>query len=174
MNPFSRITTLARSKEYLKGVLIDLIALAVIFFTPVLAHLANIPFYMIEPMRLMVMISIAHSTRVNSYILAFTLSLFSYAVSGHPEPVKMLVMTIEMVANVFLFYLLLRKLNNVFFSMVAAIITSKILCYTLYLIFFSLIFLLEEAGTVFLIAQIITTMLFSAYVSWFYKKKITD
>jgi hypothetical protein len=83
-------------------------------------------------------------------------------------------MTIEMVANVFLFYLLLRKLNNVFFSMVAAIITSKILCYTLYLIFFSLIFLLEEAGTVFLIAQIITTMLFSAYVSWFYKKKITD
>ena len=166
------LTARVNTKEIRKVVLLDLVAFAIVFFVPVLAHRINFPVYMIEPMRLMVIISVAHSTKANSFLLAFTLSLFSYAVSGHPELLKTVVMTVEMGVNVFLFYFLLSKLHSVFFSMVTAIITSKVLCYALYLVLFSMSFLKEEAETSFLIAQVVTTLLFSAYVSFFLKKKV--
>ena len=124
----------------------------------------HLPFYMIEPMRLMVVLSIAHSSRINSYLLAFTLPLFSWAVSGHPEFYKMLVMTAEITANVFLFYYLIRKIDSAFLSMIISIIVSKVLCYSMYLVFFPIVFFREEADTTFLIAQGFTTLIFSFYV----------
>lgn len=153
-----------RNRTFLTAILLDILALAVVYFTPAIGELIHLPFYMIEPMRLMVILSIAHSTSANSYLLALTLSFFSWAVSGHPEFFKMLVMTSELMANVFLFYFLFRKLDSVFLSMVIAIVVSKIFCYGLYLIFFSMMFLREEADSTFLIAQVITTLLFSVYV----------
>ncbi len=153
-----------RVRDISKALLLDIVALAVVFFTPKIGELIHLPFYMIEPMRLMVVLSIAHSSRANSYLLAFTLSLFSWAVSGHPEFFKMLVMTGEITANVFLFYYLLLKIDSVFLSMIIAIVVSKVLCYALYLVFFSMMFLKEEADPSFLISQVITTLVFSFYV----------
>jgi hypothetical protein len=164
---YSRI----QSKDVLKTLILDGVALAVVFLIPFIADLFHFPFYMIEPMRLMVMISIAHTSRINSYLLAFVLPFFSWVVSGHPEFFKMLIMTAELGINVYLFYLLLKKSDHVFLTMIAAIIISKIICYSSYLVFFSMTFFREEAVPSFLIAQAITTMLFSLYVSIFYKKR---
>jgi hypothetical protein len=125
---------------------------------------------MIEPMRLMVILSVAHSTRVNSYILAFSLPLFSWIVSGHPEFLKMAVMTGEIAINVFAFYYLVRRIGTVLFSMVISIVVSKVICYAFYLIFFSMMFIQEESEPLFLVAQVITTLVFSAYVSFFFRK----
>jgi hypothetical protein len=55
--------------------------------------------------------------------------------------------------------------------MVISIVVSKIFCYALYLVFFSIMFIEEEAEPVFLIAQVITTVLFSSYVSIILQKK---
>jgi len=160
-----------QSGNVLKTLILDGVALAVVFLIPFIANLLQFPFYMIEPMRLMVMISIAHTSRINSYLLAFVLPFFSWVVSGHPEFFKMLIMTAELSINVYLFYLLLKKSDHVFLTMIMAIIISKIICYCSYLVFFSMTFFREEAAPSFLIVQTITTVLFSLYVSIFYRKR---
>ena len=160
-----------QARNVSKALLLDIAALVLVMFTPKIGELIHLPFYMLEPMRLMVVLSIAHSSRANSYLLAFTLSLFSWAVSGHPEFFKMLVMTGEMTVNVFLFYYLLRKIDSAFLSMIISIVVSKVLCYALYLVFFSMMFLKEEADPSFLIAQVITTLVFSFYVFLILRKK---
>jgi len=160
-----------RTEDIRKGLILDIIALAVVFFTPAIAHLIRIPFYMIEPMRLMVMLSIAHSTRINSLILALILPVFSWAVSGHPQVFKMLIITGEMAFNVVLYYYLVRKNDSVFLSMIISIFTSKIMCYILYLVFFSMMFIKEEADPAFLISQVVTTLIFSSYVAIILRKK---
>jgi len=154
-----------------KIILFDCLALAIVFFVPKIGEILQLPFYMIEPMRLMVIISIAHFKRFNAFLLALTLPLFSWIVSGHPEFYKMLVMTCEIMVNVFLFYFLIHKFGSVFLSMIIAIIVSKVLCYTLYLVFFSIMFIKEEAQPSFLIAQLITTLVFSTYVFFIYRKR---
>ena len=162
--------TVIHSKELLKSVCIDTIAIAFIYFTPVIAHLTAFPVYMIEPMRLMVILSMAHSSRRNSYLLAFTLPLFSYIATSHPEFLKMLIITAELGLNVFFFYWLSARMKNVFLAMVSAVITSKVICYAMYLIFFSVAFVRNEADGLFLFVQLITTVLFSAYFFIFWKK----
>jgi hypothetical protein len=154
-----------------KGLLLDIGALVVVFFIPKIGQYTHLPFWMIEPMRLMVILSIAHSTRANSYLLALVLPVFSWVVSGHPEFFKMLVMTGEITINVFLFYLLIREIDSVFLSMIISIVVSKVLCYTVYLLLFSMMFVEDEAEPSFLIAQVITALVFSLYVYRVSRKK---
>jgi hypothetical protein len=160
-----------KTQDVRKGLFLDVVALVVVFFTPKIGLLIHLPFWMIEPMRLMVVLSIAHSSRANSYLLALTLPSFSWAVSGHPEFFKMLIMTGEMTVNVFLFYHLIRKSDSVFMSMIISIVVSKVLCYAFYLLFFSMMFIREEADVYFIIAQVFTTLVFSLYVFFIRRKK---
>jgi hypothetical protein len=160
-------------QSVIKGLLLDIIALVIVFFTPRIGLILHLPFYMIEPMRMMVVLSIAHSNRVNSYLLALTLPFFSWAVSGHPELFKMLVMTVEITVNVFLFYLLNKKIDSVIMAMIISIVVSKVICYALYLLFFSMMFLEQEAEPSFLLAQVITTLIFSFYVYFVIRQKST-
>jgi hypothetical protein len=170
MKPITSILSPERSGNILSASILDVAALAVVYFTPLIGHLLQLPFYMIEPMRLMAVISMVHSTRMNSFLLALVLPLFSWVATGHPELTKMLVMTMELGMNVFLFYLLRKKMNSVFLAMIIAITASKILCYSLYLVFFSMMFIREEAEMTFLVAQVITTLLFSLYASTLFRK----
>ena len=163
--------TAVPSMGLIKNVCIDSAALAFVYFTPLIAHLIAFPIYMIEPMRLMVILSLVHSSPRNSYLLAFTLPLFSYIATSHPEFFKMLIITAELVLNVFFFYWLSSRMKNVFFEMIIAIFASKAVCYLLYLIFFSITFVRNEASLPFLIVQIITTLVFSTYIFIFWKKQ---
>jgi hypothetical protein len=160
-------------REVVKALLIDIAALAVVFLTPTLGQMIQAPFWMIEPMRLMVIISIAHTGRLNSFLLAAILPLFSWMVSGHPLFLKMIIMTVELLINVSVFYLLMKKVEAVFLSMLIAIVGSKIICYTLYLVFSSVVNvdLESETETGFLIAQVITTLLFSTYTLLILRRK---
>lgn len=154
-----------------KVLILDIFAFAAVWLTPVIGRLIGLPFYMIEPMRLMVVLSIAHTSRGNSYFLAATLPLFSWAVTGHPEFYKMLVITVEIGINVFLFYYLLRRIDSILLSMIISIVISKVLCYALYLVSFSMMFIREEAEPSFMMAQVITTLVFSFYVVIILQKK---
>lgn len=154
---------IAEKPLIIRDFILDFIALAFIYFAPSLSHLVNLPVYMIEPMRLMVVISLVHSGRINSYILALTLPLFSFLVSGHPAAGKMLIITAELAANVFLYYYLAGKLKNSFFAMISSVILSKIMAYGLYLLFFSLAFVQSEAQFSFLVIQVLMTLIFGLY-----------
>lgn len=171
MNLIKPDLSIAKTRNVRKSLILDIVALVIVFLTPEIGQYTHLPFWMIEPMRLMVILSIAHSTRINSYLLALVLPVFSWAVSGHPELFKMLVMTGEITVNVFLFYLLIRKINSAFQSMFISIALSKLLCYTFYLLFFSQTFIQEETEQSFLIAQVISMLVFSFYVYWVFRKK---
>jgi hypothetical protein len=158
-------TTLTINRSKIRNsVLIDGLALAFIYFIPSLAHLVSLPVYMIEPMRVMLILSLAHSSKWNSYLLALTLPLFSYLVSGHPFFGKMVIITAELVVNVFLFYFLFSRLGKFFWSAFLSIVLSKLLAYLLYLVFFSFAFVIEESEVVFLSVQVLTTLIFSGYI----------
>jgi hypothetical protein len=154
-----------------KILILDALALLLVFLTPKIGEAFNLPFYMLEPMRLMVVLSIANANRHNSYVLALILPFFSWAVSGHPEFLKMMVMTCELTVNIFLFYFLFQKSHNAFLSMILSIVASKILCYALYLVFFTIMFVKEEAEPSFLVAQVISTLVFSLYILFVFRKK---
>lgn len=114
----------------------DLIALLAIYLVPAISHLFGFPVYYLEPMRIMLILAITHTTRKNAYLIAFTLPVFSLLISAHPSLVKTSLVTVELLLNAWLFFLISEKLSNKTLSLFLSIILSK-LCY--YLIKFLLI-----------------------------------
>lgn len=119
------------SKENVKSYIFDLLALGVIYFLPAFSHLFSFPLYLLEPMRIMVVLSVIFTDRKNAYLIAITLPVFSFLVSAHPSILKSLLITIELVANVWLFFSLKGVIENSFVRMIAAISGSKVLYYAL-------------------------------------------
>lgn len=149
----------------------DSAALAFIGLAPAFAHFASLPIYMIEPMRLMLVLALVHTNRMNAWVLAAILPLFSYLVSGHPEPLKMLVITAELLANTGMFLLLVRRGIFPFVSMFLAIAGSKVFCYSLYMLLFPWSFVVAEAQTGFLMIQGAVTILLASYTALIFMKR---
>ncbi len=145
--------------------LIDSIALGFILLMPALSHVIGIPLYFIEPMRIMLVIALILTSRYNAYIIAMVLPLFSFLVSGHPAPVKMLIIMSELILNVWLFIAFYKKTHNPFISMFTSVLLSKIFCYFMYWIVFSWAFVVDESQPIFLLMQLVVTMVLSAVVS---------
>ena len=144
----------------------DIVALVFVGLVPAASHLFNIPIYYIEPMRVMLVLALLYSNRWNAYVLALVLPLFSFLVSGHPAPVKMLIIMAELLLNAWLFLLFYRNTKMPFLSTFGSIIISKVFCYAMYLIVFSMAFVKAEAEPIFLITQVLLTTLLSGVV-WF-------
>ena len=154
----------------IKSILFDIFAVAFIYFVPALSHLLSLPVYLIEPMRLMLILALVHTTKQNAYIVAITLPLFSFLISGHPVLPKMALIAFELSLNVFLFHLLLNKFKKAFLPVVFSIIGSKLFYY---IIKYGLIqFAVLKSGLIStpIYIQLIMTLVFSAYLFSFYKK----
>lgn len=160
------------SKQNFKSAFFDIAALAFIYFVPAISHLISLPVYLIEPMRLMLILALVHTTKQNAYIIAVTLPLFSFLISAHPVLPKMILISFELVLNVFLFYLLITKFKNTFFPIIISIIASKLVYYV---IKFGLIKLtLLDSGLIStpIPIQVITALIFSSYLFSFYRKEL--
>jgi hypothetical protein len=155
----------------LKVLFIDAFLLLLIYLLPAAAHFTGIPVYMMEPMRLALILSIAHTNRFNTFVLAATLPLFSFLLSGHPAFIKMLIITAELLLNVWVFYLLERRRVHPFASMFLAVLLSKIACYLLYWPLISFTFMMQEADPRFIMIQLITTTIFSFYIAFTVKRQ---
>ncbi len=101
-----------KAKENIKTVATDLLALAFIYFTPAISHLFSFPVYFLEPMRIMLILAIVHTSKKNAYILAFTLPLFSFLISSHPSPIKTCLISGELLLNVWLYIFLVIITKN--------------------------------------------------------------
>jgi len=145
--------------------LIDLAALLLVYFTPALSHLLGFPLYLLEPMRLAVVLALAHTRPRNAWLLALTLPLFSFAVSAHPHFLKMLLITGELLLNVGLFFLLQKRTQmSMGLSLGLSILLSKAVYY---LAKFALVSALLIEGSVIstpLWVQAITLTAFSLYL----------
>jgi hypothetical protein len=121
-------------------------------------------------MRLIVIISIIHTSRNNSYLLAVLLPLISFVFSNHPSIAKSFILSGDLLLNIFLFYFL-KRWYNVFLSMAISIILSKIAYYLAkyLLIQFSMI----EGGLIStpLYIQLIIIVVLSSYSYLVFKLK---
>jgi len=157
------ITALVKSKEGIKSILLDVTALAFIYFVPAISHMFSIPFYLFEPMRIMLILSMAHSGKLNNYLIAFSLPLFSLLISSHPSFEKAILLTAELVLNVWLYYEFSKKFNG-FFSALLAIGIGKVFYYGLKYVFISLGLLDGDLVTTPIYLQIITMAVLSGYI----------
>ncbi|MFZ4705502.1 MAG: hypothetical protein ACOYMF_05785 [Bacteroidales bacterium] len=159
------------SQPFKRDIIFDSAALAFIGLAPAFAHFASLPIYMIEPMRLMLVLALIHTNRMNAWILAAILPLFSFLVSGHPEPLKMLVITAELLANTGLFLVLMRWGKYPFLAMFLAVGLSKVFCYSLYMLLFPWSFVVAEAQTGFLMIQGAVAILLASYTAFIFMKR---
>lgn len=163
-------TTAISKPLVINSLIINSLALLLIYFTPAISHLMNFPLYLVEPMRIMLILAMVHSDRRNAYLLAVTLPLFSFAVSGHPLFYKMLLITTELMLNVWIFFLLNSRLKNAFASMFFAIVLSKIVYYLLKAGFISFALIGPGLFSTPVWIQLLTTLIFTGYTFLMSKK----
>jgi len=166
-------TSMVINREKIKSIFFDIVALAFIYFVPTISHYLSVPLYLIEPMRLMLVLAMVHTNRRNAYIIALTLPVFSLLVSGHPVALKTVIMTIELVLNVWLFYAISKKWSNTFGAMLLSIVISKLVYYLLKFGLISMAVFDSELISTPLYLQLITSVVFSAYLFFLFKRKET-
>lgn len=154
---------LSISKLNIKSIILDIFALAFIYFVPTISHLLNVPLYLVEPMRIMLILAIAHTNKKNAYLIALTLPVFSFLISAHPNIFKVLLITAELILNVWLFYELSKKTNQ-FVAMLSSILLSKIFYYLLKFGLISFAVLQTGLFSTPIYLQLITSVVFSGYL----------
>jgi hypothetical protein len=163
------LTTAVNWKNWIGTFLLDGVALAFIFLMPAISHMLSIKLYMVEPMRLMLILALVHTHKKNAYLLAVTLPLFSFLISTHPVLFKAALIAAEMVVNVAVFYFLVNRMHKLG-AIFASIWISKLFYYVLKY------FALQTAvlsGAMFGIpiwVQLATSAVFSVYLFLMYKK----
>jgi hypothetical protein len=123
------ISTHPLSIVKVRNIVFDLMALLAIYLVPSISHLFSFPIYYLEPMRIMLILAIVHATKKNAYLIALTLPLFSLLISAHPSLIKTLLVTAELLLNVWLFFFISKKLSNKTLSIFISIVVSKIFYY---------------------------------------------
>jgi hypothetical protein len=166
------ISQISIKKSTIVSVFMDAFGLVFIYLVPAISHMINLPVYFIEPMRLMLILAIVHTSRKNAYLLAFSMPLFSFLISAHPVAPKMLLIIFELSLNVFLFYLLASKLKNQFAAILISIFISKAVYYLIKIYLISLMVIDSEIFTTPILIQLITTLIFSLYLYKFHKTSI--
>jgi len=155
-----------RSATY---ILFDLVAITFIYFVPAISHMLSIPLYLLEPMRIILILALVHTHKVNAYVLAATLPFFTFLVSGHPILPKAFLISAELVLNVFLFFTLLRFFKVKFTAIVSSIILSKLAYYVAKFLLIQTAVLEMGLISTPLWIQLAMTLVFTGYVVFFYK-----
>lgn len=158
----NRSSTLDLAAQPIRSLILNIIAVTFIFFVPAISHLLKLPVYLIEPMRVMLVLAMVHTNRTNAYILALGLPVFSFLVSGHPIFFKMVLIAAELSFNVWLFYRF-RNHMNAFFAVFSSIIISKAAYYLIKFGLISFVVLQERLISTPLYFQLITVSFFSLY-----------
>ena len=151
-------------KANIKTYLIDFSILLFIYFLPALSHLFSFPVYYLDPMRIALVIGLIHTSKKNTYLIALTLPLFSFLISSHPQFVKSLLLSAELIINISLFFLFKEKIKNVFTSLLLSIIISKVIYYLLKFAFINYALLDDKLFSTPYYFQIISAILLSTYM----------
>lgn len=110
--------------------LVDISIFLFIYLVPTISHMTMFPLYILDPMRWCVLGSLLIlNNKRNAYILALTLPVFSFLVASHPILYKNVIISIELLFNILVFFYLSRYLKQIFWSMAISIVLSKILYY---------------------------------------------
>lgn len=150
----------------IKTYLIDFSLLLFIYYLPALSHLFAFPIYYLDPMRIALVVALIHTSKKNTFLIALTLPLFSFFISSHPQIVKSLLLSAELLINLSLFFLFKEKIKNVFASLLLSIIISKVIYYLLKFAFINFALLDDKLYSTPYYFQIISALLLSTYIYW--------
>lgn len=146
--------------------LFNLIALLIVYLLPAIAEITKLPLYNLEPLRLLLILSIAHTSEKNTYFLAIALPAFSLIISGHPYLVKTILLAADLLINAFLFYRFSKYIStsHVGLIMLMSIVLSKIIYYLskFILIYFNVI--TGDLITTPVFVQLLVALIFSGYI----------
>ncbi|MCH8023236.1 MAG: hypothetical protein IIB43_00885 [Candidatus Marinimicrobia bacterium] len=125
-------TALATLLKHRSVILIDVALLAALYLLPSFSHLIALPLLRFEPMRVALLVALLFTNRANTYFIAFTIPLVSTLVTGHPVPLKAVLMGVEfsiLVAT----YSYLARLERIptFAALTAGILLGKLAYYAL-------------------------------------------
>lgn len=160
----TNLTAIRSHSTISKSIILDVVALAFIYFLPALSHIGNYPLYLIEPMRIMLIVAIMYTSKRNAYIIAFTLPVFSFLLTQHPVFYKTIIMTMELVLNIWLFYYLSNKFKNYFVAILTSILASKAVYFVLLYGLVNLRLLESDLISTPIYFQLILTLVFSSFL----------
>ena len=147
----------------IKYIIFNLLALLFIYLVPAISHLLSFPVYYLEPMRIMLILAIVHTSRKNAYLIALTLPLFSMLISAHPALVKTSLITGELLLNVWLFFFF-EKMSNKTLAIFLSIIVSKIFYYLVKFILITSVLMSGDLISTPMYIQFLMLFVFSGYI----------
>jgi hypothetical protein len=123
---------LAIINKHRNVLLIDVALLAALYLLPSFSHLTALPLYKLEPMRIALIVALLFTHRANAYLIAFTIPLASAWITGHPPPLKAVLMGIEFSILVATYLHLVRKDHiPTFVALAAGILLGKTVYYSM-------------------------------------------
>lgn len=169
------MTVSTDAKNIAKCIITDLLLFLFIYLVPFLSHLTGIPFYLLEPLRVSVMLSyIVTRSKGNAYIVALTLPLFSFATASHPVFLKCLIMMTELVLNIFILDKLASKMKGIFLPAFISIVASKCIYYLLkYLLVKSSLLSMSLVSTPLWIQAVMTLVLAAVFALSIRRKPVS-
>lgn len=151
-------------KRPLSTLIFDALGMGLIYLIPTLSHVVSVPFYFLDPMRIIVILAACHTVPLNAYFLAITLPLMSFVISGHPVLLKSTLIMIELFLNVGLFVFLRKRGMNLLFVALVSILFSKVVYYGLKSIVISTGLLFTELISTPIIYQVLLILVLSIYM----------
>lgn len=102
------MSTFALSRPVIRTISLDAFLCAAVVAVPTLSHAAAFPFYLFDPMRLLLFVAILGSSRRNALLMAVGMPLLAMMTSGHPVFPKVVLIQGELVLNTLVFHALIR------------------------------------------------------------------
>jgi hypothetical protein len=128
-------TALGIINKHRNVLFIDAALLLGLYLLPSFSHLTSLPLYKLEPMRVALIIALLFTHRANAYLIALTIPLASVWITGHPPPLKAVLMGIEFAVLVAAYSQLVRKDRiPAFVALTAGILLGKAVYYSLKLV----------------------------------------
>lgn len=123
---------LATLQKHRNVLLIDVVLLAALYLVPGFSHLTALPVYVLEPMRIGLIVALLFTNRTNAYFIALTVPLASVLLTGHPEPLKAVLMMMEFSVLVASYGFLADHWRlKAFPALLSAILLGKLVYYSL-------------------------------------------
>ena len=131
----------------------------------------TVPLYLFEPMSILLILSIVHTSKKNSFIIAASLPIISFVLSAHPVFFKVILIASELALTVGLFYFINQRIKNMFVVTVVTILLSKIYYYIGKFLLIKLTLIEGELVSTPLYIQGIVILVLSVYVYFIFNRK---
>jgi hypothetical protein len=115
-------------------------------------------------MRVIIVISMVHTSKENAYILAVLLPAASYLFSDHPSIIKTFILSGDLLLNIFLYFSLIKFKVNKFLLMSICIVASKLAYYLAKYLLIQFSVLKGDLIATPLYIQVLIVIILSSYV----------